>query len=127
MPETMGVLEQVELCLETLEDNSGERLSNEVMEAFRRCERDMQTRMAEDELKKLPEDPYVVTVKVQIVPMGESLRSITWAVESKFPKVSAKPHTQFAHHQDGILVTQRPTSVQQVLPLKRTRIQDGDD
>jgi len=118
--ETMGRQEKVELCLEVLEDSKGNRLSDEVNARLVQAETHIRDYMG-DTLRDPPEKPYVITIKLEYLGVSDVGRAVTWSVDDlKCPSTSRK-HTQHATVRDGVIVTDRPASLQTTFPLERMR------
>lgn len=105
------------LSLDTLEDDSGHRLTDEFVDAVARVNNHIQEHMDQNG-GDVPDKPYKVTVEVEIEASGVFSRAITWNVAVKYPATGRK-HSQFASSRDGVIVTQQPAG-QERLPLGAT-------
>ena len=103
--------DQVDLTLETLEDDDGVKLASEINDALVKAEEHIQKLIAE--LKdNPPEKPIIITARVELTPRGQYSREVSFEVETKFPKL-VKRHNVLARSKDGRL-TVHPSTQQRM-------------
>ena len=116
---------RVPLGLETMEDDSGHRLTEVVADALGEAEAWLQKRLTEG---VAPEKPVKITVSIEVLAQGRFTRGISWGVGTKLPQIG-KRYGQLARTQAGVLVTEarRQPRLPHTIPATNVADLEGDD
>ena len=113
------------LTLQTLGDDSGHKLEDQVTAVLERVEADIQRYIDEHDGEYPTGKPYEVHVKLGVEALGAQTRRITWGVEVKFP-ASGQKYSQLARSEEGALMVADWVR-QERLPLERvTKAEDWE-